>query len=198
MANNHSISTFLETELGEAFDSIINPSGYGSATFLVKEFLEKHKDELIAFWNKQGKDGQATFEKLYNKWSLTKAQQDASKTQKKLEKHNTLVKQYVALGETKESAENFASLFPESNPLDILRGKNYNTQNKPIEAKIENVETQQERIERIKALREELRLLNQSLKSLEGTPELPKAVTRIQEIKKELESESQQQPRPNS
>lgn len=152
MANIHSISTFLETELGEAIDSIIDPSGYGSATFLVKEFMEKHKDELIAFWNKQGKDGQATFDRLYKKWSMTKAEQEASKAQKELEKHNKLIKQYEALGESKENGENFASLFPDSNPLDILRGKNYNTQNKPLE---EKVETEKAKVEAEKQAKEE-------------------------------------------
>ena len=57
--------------------------------------------------------------------------------QKAKEAHNQTVNQYVALGESRENAENLASLFPDSNPLDILKGKNYNTQNKPIENTIE-------------------------------------------------------------
>ncbi|MGD0202464.1 MAG: hypothetical protein ABSC20_00980 [Candidatus Bathyarchaeia archaeon] len=152
MANNHSISTFLETELGEGFDSIIDPSGYGSATFLVKEFMEKHKDEFIAFWNKQGKDGQAIFDRLYKKWSMTKAEQDALKAQKKKDVHNELVKQYVLLGRPSEEAEEMATAFPNKDPCEVVRIRAYNTQNKPLE---EKVETEKAKVEAEKQAKEE-------------------------------------------
>jgi hypothetical protein len=135
--NKYSIPINPDGELGEAMESVILPSGYGSATFIMKEFMEKHRDELIGFWNKQGKDGKAVFDKWLSKWSMTRAEQDAVKDAKAKEEHDKLVNQYVKLGETKESAEEFASLFPDSNPLDILRGKNYNIQNKPIENSVE-------------------------------------------------------------
>jgi len=170
MANNHGISTFLETELGEAFDSIIDPTGYGSATFIVKEFMEKHKDEMIGFWNRQGKDGKTIFDRWYVKWSMTKAEQAEAKVKKELEKHNKTVNQYVALGETKESAENLASLFPDSDPLDILRGKNYNTQNKPLEEKQEAKEAKLEAEKQAKEAEANLKQLAGS--TLEGLEEI--------------------------
>jgi hypothetical protein len=206
MANIHSISTFLETELGEAVDSIIDPSGYGSATFLIKEFMEKHKDELIDFWVKQGKDGKAVFDRLYGKWSMTKAEQEALKAEKEKEGHNKLVNQYVALGESKESSENLASLFPDSNPLDIVRGKAYNIQNKPEGKNIKEIVGLQEKLYDVNAE------LKRKEETLDRNPHLkenlePKIAqlreeravleARIAELKpQQQQTEPQQQPHP--
>lgn len=135
--NKYSIPINPDGELGEAIESIVLPSGYGSATFIVKEFMEKHKDELIDFWNKQGKDGNATFEKWFAKWSMTKDKQKALDSQKEKDEHDKLVKQYLVLGRTQDEAEEFATACPDKDPCEVIRIRNYNTQNKPLEAKVE-------------------------------------------------------------
>ena len=129
MANNHGISTFLETELGEAFDSIIDSTGYGSATFLVKEFMEKHKDSMIEFWNKQGKDGNSVFDKWFKKWNMTKAEQGTLKAEKEKIAHDKLVKQYLLLGLHQQKAEEHATAFPDKDPCEVIRIETYALQN---------------------------------------------------------------------
>lgn len=137
MPNPYAIAIIPDSELGEAINNIINATGFGSATYLVKEFLEKHKDELIAFWNQQGKDGEAIYEKWLRKWSLTKAEQEAVKAQKEKTKRDKLIAQYQGLGVSSEQAEELATAFPEKDPIEVVKIRTYNIQNKPSEIKQE-------------------------------------------------------------
>jgi len=133
MANTNAIPINLDGELAESIMNLIDRQGYGYSTYFVKEFMEKHKDELIAFWNGQGKDGNAIYERWFKKWSMTKSEQESVKTQKEKEKHDKLVKVYLALEYDSQKAEELASAFPEQEPLEVVKILNYHTQNKPIE-----------------------------------------------------------------
>jgi hypothetical protein len=83
---------------------------------------------------------------------MTKAEQDALKAQKKKDVHNELVKQYVLLGRPSEEAEEMATAFPNKDPCEVVRIRAYNTQNKPLE---EKVETEKAKVEAEKQAKEE-------------------------------------------
>lgn len=127
--NKYSIPINPDGELGEALEFIILPSGYGSATLLLKEFMEKHKSEMVDFWNKQGKDGNSVFEKWYAKWSMTKAQQKEIDNQKDKEAHDKLTKQYLLLGFSQQKADEHANAFPDKDPSEVVRIETYALQN---------------------------------------------------------------------
>jgi exonuclease III len=155
--NKHSIPINPETELGEAIESIIFPQGYGTATFFVKEFMEKHRTELIDFWNRQGKDGNAIFEKWFKKWSMKKEEQDTIKVQKEKEAHDKLVKQYMALGISPEQAEEFAFAFPDGNPVEVIRIRTYSMQNgKESKEKVEETKMSPEQTRALRKAEEDL------------------------------------------
>jgi hypothetical protein len=133
MANINAIPINLDGELAESIMNLIDRQGYGYSTYLVKEFMEKHKDELIGFWNGQGKDGSKIYEKWFKKWSMTKAEQESVKAQKEKETHDKLVKSYLALNYEPEKAEELANAFPDKDPIEVVKILNYHIQNKPIE-----------------------------------------------------------------
>lgn len=135
--NPYSIPINYDREIGEPIIYAIRRKGYGKGTYAGMVLMQNLKDEIFAYWKEKGEDPQALWDKWFPKWSMNETEQKEMNNQKAKESHNQLVKQYEALGETCESAENLASLFPDGNPLDILRGKNYNIQNKPIENTIE-------------------------------------------------------------
>jgi len=127
MPNPNAIPLNLDTELGIAIKGII-PKAYGDSTFIVKEFMEIHKEELVNFWNQQGKDGIIVFDKWYSKWSMTRDEQDNIRKQKEQEKHNQLVKQYLALGIPQEESEELANAFPDKDPIEVKKRKGYSEQ----------------------------------------------------------------------
>lgn len=136
--NPYSIPINYDREIGEPIILIIRKKGYGKGTYAGMVLMQNLKDEIFAYWKEKGEDPQALWDKWFKKWSMKEFEQKEADNQKAKETHNQTVNQYVALGESRENAENLASLFPDSNPLDILKGKNYNTQNKPIENTIES------------------------------------------------------------
>jgi hypothetical protein len=128
--NKYSIPINPDAELGEAINHIIDVSGYGSATFLMKDFMEKYREQLIDFWNQQGKDGQAVFDKWFKKWSMTKAEQEEAKAKKEKEKSEKLKASYLALNIPEDKAVELASQFPDKDPLDVVKILGYAFQNK--------------------------------------------------------------------
>lgn len=114
MPNPHILAINPETELGEAIFHVIELTKYGQATFIVKEFLEKHKDEMITFWNEQDKDGVAVWNKFHEKWSMSKDAQNAVKHEKK-------IKPYLTFGYNREMAEQFVTNFPDEKPMDVIK-----------------------------------------------------------------------------
>lgn len=179
MPNPYAISTFLDAELGEAINHIVDATGFGSATFLIKEFMEKHKDDLIAFWNGQGKDGNTIYDKWLKKWSMTKAEQDAVKTRKEREKYEKLITQYLGLGVDEKQAMELSSAFPDQNPIEVVKIRTYNIQNaqkaeKPIEDRIREIDLAIEDREN-------------KIKMHEGTPAVNRLQNEIAELRKEKE-----------
>lgn len=153
--NPYSIPINYDREIGEPIIYAIRKKGYGKGTYAGMVLMQNLKDEIFAYWKEKGEDPQALWDKWFSKWSMKEIEQKEANNQKIKESHDKLVNQYVALGESTENAENFAALFPDSNPLDILRGKNYNTQNKPVEAKIEEKELVKEK--KLANLKEQLK-----------------------------------------
>ena len=157
--NPYSIPINYDREIGEPIIYAIRKKGYGKGTYAGMVLMQSLKDEIFAYWKEKGEDPQTLWDKWFPKWSMNETEQKEANNQKIKEAHNLLVNQYVGLGETKENAENLASLFPDSNPLDILRGKNYNIQNKPVENLIEAKNAKE-----IARLENELIPINGSLK----------------------------------
>src|SRR5208283_6146904 len=116
MVNPNAISLNLDRELGEAITTLINQTSWGTSTYFVKLFMEKHEKELIKLWNKQGKNGQEIFDKWYEKWTLTKIEQAENKRLELKEKKDSLVKAYTLLGLDEETAKEYAENFPEKSP----------------------------------------------------------------------------------
>jgi len=201
--NPYSIPINYDREIGEPIIFIIRKKGFGKGTYAGMVLMQNLKDEIFAYWKDKGEDPQVLWDKWFPKWSMMEAEQKEMRNKEAKEAHNLLVNQYVGLGELKENAENLASLFPDSNPLDVLRGKNYNTQNKPIGQKLETIENKQEKTEHQKALMNEKQSLETTLKQYERTPEFRVRLHRIAEIERELseeqpqqQAEQQQQPHP--
>jgi phage-related minor tail protein len=186
MANPYSISTFLDAELGEAINHIIDSTGYGSTTFIVKEFMEKHKDELIAFWDSQNKNGLEIWDKWFKKWSLTKAQQDAIKSLKEKEKHDKLVKQYLVLGRSKEESEEFAGAFPDRDPCEVIKIRNYNTQTEIGKEKLEDKREDKQDEKKREKERELMRKYPEFKNLIELRNDYPRY---MEDLKKQLEKD---------
>jgi hypothetical protein len=141
--------------------------------------MEKHKDDLIAFWNGQGKDGNTIYDKWLKKWSMTKAEQDAVKTRKEREKYEKLITQYLGLGVDEKQAMELSSAFPDQNPIEVVKIRTYNIQNaqkaeKPIEDRIREIDLAIEDREN-------------KIKMHEGTPAVNRLQNEIAELRKEKE-----------
>ena len=167
MANTNAIPINLDGELAEGIMNIIDQKGYGHSTFLVKDFMEKYREQLIAFWNGQGKNGLEIWERWFKKWSMTKAEQESIKAQKERDKHDKLVKQYMALAMEQPLAEELATQFPESDPFEVIKHRSYNIQNKPIETKQTQKEAEEaEKLEAShKAYEEKIRTMTETMKA---------------------------------
>jgi hypothetical protein len=126
--NPYSIPINLDKELGVAVFSLIDSSGYGKSTFIIKELMENHERALIKFWNKQGKDGKEIYEKWYAKWSMTEAEQTKQKKSKEQEALEGRKKAYLALGCQEEEATNLAEAFVDKDPCEVIKIRSYANQ----------------------------------------------------------------------
>lgn len=140
MPNPWAIPINLDAELGEAIKNLIARQGYGESTYFVKEYMEKHREELIKFWNGQGKDGQEIYDKWYSKWSMTKPQQDAKKKQKERANIENKKRSYIALGYSEDRAEELAEQFPKKNPTDVVKIMSYAQQSQRANDKTKSVD----------------------------------------------------------
>src|SRR3990170_4361940 len=82
------------------------------------------------------KYGVGTAKTIKEKYNITVK----TESQKEQEKHSKLVAQYLALGMSEIKAKELATAFPDKNPLEVVKIRNYTTQNKPIEMKVEKQE----------------------------------------------------------
>jgi hypothetical protein len=144
LTNPNSISLNLDTELGQAIRTLIGQTPYGESTIFIKEFMEKHKDELIALWNSQGKNGNETFEKWFSKWSMTRDEQAEAKARKEAEAFENRRKQYLALNCSDDKAIELATQFPDKDPIDVIKIMSYANQT--------NLGTQKQNEKEIEAL----------------------------------------------
>lgn len=137
LPNPYAIPLNLDAELGQAIKHVIDKTGYGYSTFIVKEFMEKHKDELLQFWDSQGKKGQAIFDKWFYKWSLSLEEQKEKREHEENEKLQQLATKYESLGCGKKQASRLARDFPTENPLTVMKTLTYANQNEIAEPDFE-------------------------------------------------------------
>lgn len=159
MVNRHSYTLNLDTELGDAILNVIAKTGFGESTYIIKEFLDKHKEELIEFWTKQGKDGSAIWDKWYQKYSLTKVMQADLKKQAEFERRK---KTYLALGLSEKKATELASIPKEEleQAIQVTKSMSYIEQtklgqNKQTDKELDNL------LEKRSDLQEQLNNINQ-------------------------------------
>lgn len=104
--NPYSIVLNLDAELGKAILETV-PKEYGSATFMVMEFMKNHEQQLRPILGDR-------YDFFFAKWSKLKEQQN-------IEKHDKTVSKYEVLGYPHDRAEELYSLFPDENPLDVVK-----------------------------------------------------------------------------
>src|SRR5208337_1457337 len=104
--NPYSIPINYDREIGEPIIFIIRKKGFGKGTYAGMVLMQNLKDEIFAYWKEKGEDPQALWDKWFPKWSMKEAEQKEMNNQKTKDEHNQAVNQYVALGESKENAEN--------------------------------------------------------------------------------------------
>jgi hypothetical protein len=111
MPNPNSITLNLETDLGDAIKQIIHKTPYGYSTFIVKEFMQNHEQEL------RGILGNERFEELLKKWSIVEQEQIRIKKDRK-------IKQYMNFGYSEERAKELVELFPDMKPIEVVKLQN--------------------------------------------------------------------------
>ena len=120
MPNPWTIPLFLDKILGPAIKAVISKTGYGDSIFIVKEFMEKHKDELIEIWNAQGRNGAETWNELHGRWNLNLAEQEGCKEDEEREKLERKKKAYIKLGISEDEAEELVESFPDERPIEVV------------------------------------------------------------------------------
>jgi hypothetical protein len=111
MPNLHQIQIMPETELGICISAIISHTEYGSATYFMKLFMEKHKEDMIGFWNAKGFNGEELYTKWLEKWTMTALEQIAEKQRKEAEQLEAKIQGFMTgLNYTREQAENFCKM----------------------------------------------------------------------------------------
>ena len=114
MPNPHSITVNPETELGICVSAIINETPYGKSTYLMKLFMDKHKTEMILYWDKKGLKGSELFEKYYSKWSMTAIKQQEENRKKESIEIEQKKQAYISMGHPEAKATLYASMKKEA------------------------------------------------------------------------------------
>ena len=114
MANPYIIPQLTLDKVGEAIKNIILRSPFGTTTYITKLLMEHQKSDLIQFWNNQGLDGEAEWNKYYTIWSMTRVEQDASRKKEKID-------QFLSWGYSEEEARNLIKASPKLNPQEIVK-----------------------------------------------------------------------------
>jgi hypothetical protein len=107
MPNKYAFPINPDVPWGEAIEHISKKRKMGSATLTQLTLLETFKDEIIAFWTSQGRDGQKLYDVYHEKFSID---EDTQKTIKEAKLLAMRKKAYLKLGYSEEDAEFWAKL----------------------------------------------------------------------------------------
>lgn len=188
MPNKYLTPVSPDTVFGEAIDHICktrNPV-MGSATLMQRDFLEKYKDEIIAFWNSQGRDGQKLYDNYHEKFSIGEDEQTKEKSKKKFEKK---VKGFISAGMSREDAEYWASLNKEeiAEMKETLQVANHNQSIPQTQPQVNQEEIKkQERIDYLTRKIETDKKILENHPELKGTESYVRTETEIKELETEL------------